>query len=226
MQNECGVDIFINPLIDQRMYLIELENSAIIVDPFESDDLYKSLDKKNISEILVLITHEHYDHISGVNALQERYSIVVVASELCKKNIEDPEKNNTKQFPLLFLHDKHLYDAIKNKLRDPYFCVINKYFSREIKINWYGIKIIGKWLGGHSIGSSVYLINNRLLFSGDNLLGNDMEKMSYDFDDVQFNKIVLPYFKTLDSNIYVLPGHGEILKLEEFLREFDKERDL
>ena len=46
----------------------------------------------------LLVTHEHYDHISGVNGFKERYGVSLYANQKCDENMRKPTKNYSKYF--------------------------------------------------------------------------------------------------------------------------------
>ena len=60
--------------IDSCMYIWQEEDSVVIIDPCVSKDALLYLRERNINRILVILTHEHYDHISGVNWLKENFA--------------------------------------------------------------------------------------------------------------------------------------------------------
>ena len=53
--------------IDAKMYLLVENHRAVILDPCVSEEAKEYLQSENVEEIIVLLTHEHYDHISGIN---------------------------------------------------------------------------------------------------------------------------------------------------------------
>ena len=78
---------FSMPVIDSSMYLIPAENSCLVVDPCVSEEAEALLRERKIQDCLILLSHEHYDHISGVNRLRELLSCRVVCSEACSQSI-------------------------------------------------------------------------------------------------------------------------------------------
>ena len=75
--------------IDSCMYIWQEEDSVVIIDPCVSKDALLYLRERNINRILVILTHEHYDHISGVNWLKENFAKVsVLCSQLCAGALE------------------------------------------------------------------------------------------------------------------------------------------
>ncbi|MHA1930499.1 MAG: MBL fold metallo-hydrolase [Candidatus Thorarchaeota archaeon] len=73
------------------------------------------------------------------------------------------------------------------------------------------------WVPGHSLGSVGYVSrSNRLMFSGDHILGDISSNPSLDFDG-KLGISMLTYFKSLDrvdefDGYTVLPGHRSVFK--------------
>ena len=57
---------FDSGILSSNMYLIEENGHAIVVDPARN-----TLPGNNLIVDLLLVTHEHYDHICGLNNLRE-----------------------------------------------------------------------------------------------------------------------------------------------------------
>ena len=73
----------ISNLISSNMYVLEENNHLILIDPCIIDI---RLENKTVDYIF--LTHEHYDHISGVNYWKEKCEAEVVCSNICAENIE------------------------------------------------------------------------------------------------------------------------------------------
>ena len=56
--------------VASNMYAILKNKVALVLDPHQSDDLVVLFKKERIERVNILLTHEHYDHISGVNWLR------------------------------------------------------------------------------------------------------------------------------------------------------------
>ena len=54
------------------------KSSAVIVDPGDAAPVIKTLEEQGIRPMAILITHFHYDHVGGIEALLERYPELVV----------------------------------------------------------------------------------------------------------------------------------------------------
>ena len=71
-------------------------------------------------------------------------------------------------------------------------------------------------VNGHSKGSICIILNQQYLFSGDNLLKNRTLITGFFGSNKDiYNMKTLEFFKSLDDNLMVLPGHGECFKLCE-----------
>ena len=75
------------------MYVLEENNHLILIDPCIIDI---RLENKTVDYIF--LTHEHYDHISGVNYWKEKCEAEVVCSNICAEKIESSRKNLSRYF--------------------------------------------------------------------------------------------------------------------------------
>ncbi len=113
------ISIFSMPVLDSRMYVIHLTYSAYdtpdISDSAEPDNLPAAADRELLiidpnlwdeeddpdvrricseaDHATVLVTHSHYDHIAGINALREMIPVTLYATELCDRKMQDSHKN-------------------------------------------------------------------------------------------------------------------------------------
>ena len=60
--------------INSNTYVICGKESLLIVDPVDSEEFYQFVQKQPVQKALVLLTHGHYDHVSGLNKLRQIYS--------------------------------------------------------------------------------------------------------------------------------------------------------
>lgn len=67
--NSLRVERFVWKYLDSNMYLVTCGNNILVIDPVECDEALQQC--KEASFITVLLTHEHYDHICGLNRLRE-----------------------------------------------------------------------------------------------------------------------------------------------------------
>ena len=69
-------------------YILIEDGSALIIDPNQFEQIEEVLKKNQATPEMVLLTHEHGDHISGLNALREHYRFQTIASLPCSQRIQ------------------------------------------------------------------------------------------------------------------------------------------
>jgi len=196
-------------LMDTKMYVIDDGKEAVVIDPFECSEVISDLSTRD--KVYILLTHEHFDHISGVNAFRERLSQDIL-SVFCSKKCNDimsTDKNNTRRFPLLFLKDRDLFHYVKENYKFPYICSADSIFDDKLSLEAAGhdFEIIS--MPGHSPGSSIIIMDNDILFGGDNILGNRNEISFPDSDKEYYENVILHFLNNYNNQeAMVYPGHG------------------
>lgn len=203
--------------IDSRMYLLIANNKALTIDPCVDEAVLQLLKDKNVTDVLVLPTHEHYDHISGINWLKAHFSCNVVASEQCAKNMMNPKRNLSAHIEALFIFAS---DEVKAKISaqmvQPYLCTADEVFNRYKCFIWQNHKVEIKETPGHSKGSVCIIIDNEYIFTGDSLIkGVPTITRLPGGSRNEFTKNTLPFLKTLPQSSTILPGHGEAGHMHE-----------
>ena len=86
-----------NKPIDSNCFILYNNSSSdcIIVDPGTEDccDLLLFLNQYKLVPGHIILTHEHFDHIMGVNKLIDLFNCNIVCSEKCLEYIGDKKKN-------------------------------------------------------------------------------------------------------------------------------------
>lgn len=213
------VGVYRDDLIDERMYVIREENEVVVIDPHMDSEIIE--DFEGVEKVKIFLTHEHYDHISGVNRLKENFDCEVYATDFCARVIREKE-NGTSRYPLLFIGDRDKYHYVKDNIQLPYICTADITFSNVMDIRWFSNDIRLQSTPGHTLGSMSILINGKYYFTGDNLLSNGQALKSIDSDPAAYAETVKKYCQMVGKDIWVFPGHGEIGKLDTFIES--KER--
>lgn len=69
----------VNGYLNENCYLIESENSILIVDPgSESEKIISKIKEINKEVKAILITHYHFDHTGALNELKSKYNVNVI----------------------------------------------------------------------------------------------------------------------------------------------------
>lgn len=203
---DIKIFIYSFELMDSRMYMIREQQEMLVVDPCIDEALLR--DAEGIQKVYVLLTHEHYDHISGVNWLREHFECQVYTGDVCAKRIQSPKENLSSRFAFLFIFDKEKYDYVRHNISLPYICNADHSYHKYGKLIWGEHEIEFYEVGGHSPGSCLILMDKKLLFAGDNVLNNGNELRGSDANKEEYVNVVVPFLEKLSEKIYVLPGHG------------------
>ncbi|KQO33258.1 hypothetical protein ASF10_18020 [Flavobacterium sp. Leaf82] len=199
-----------NQPIDSNCFVLynNLNPSCIIIDPGSEDciELLIFLKENNLVPEYIILTHEHFDHIWGVNKLLELFDCTIVCSKKSSESIVDKKKNLS-----IFYNQVGFEIALTGKVR-----IIS---DEVLKLGNYILQF--KETPGHSLGSVSFWINE-MLFTGDvfikdtktvtKLPGGSKEQLSktiYELDKL-FNK----------KSMMVYPGHGEIFLFRDI--DFNK----
>ena len=86
--------VSVDPLTESNCYILTEGTHCIVIDPGESENLLHILEENSWEPELFLLTHEHCDHMAGLDALRDRYpSAVFAATARCNEGIQNPRLN-------------------------------------------------------------------------------------------------------------------------------------
>ncbi|MDO4922011.1 MAG: MBL fold metallo-hydrolase [Phascolarctobacterium sp.] len=205
---------YTTPLLNQNMYILEKGGHCLVIDPYYDEEVERLMQNKIID--LMLVTHEHYDHISGVNQFKRYFGCKLLANSKCNCNCQKPTKNFSKYF--------EAYYEFQGGLKKPnfffendYVCCADEIFDESICFQWQGNELYLKQIPGHSEGGNFIFLNMEILFSGDILLDENVPAAKFPGGDPKaFKEITLPYINSLSSDLLVYPGHGESFILNRY----------
>lgn len=206
----------ISPLLSENMYLLVEDGHCVLIDPdaFQQDQsAFEGLEPD-----FMLVTHEHYDHISGVNAYRERYGIKLYANETCNRNMGNTRKNFAKYEDAYIRFQRG--EAQCEICVDPeYTCSADVLVKDGDVIFWHGHEIMMKMAPGHSEGSNLLIVDGQIIFSGDCLLPENIPATRFPGGKpVAFEEETLPYLRSLSGEMMVYPGHGDAFVLRSYFR--------
>lgn len=197
--------------VDEKMYLIREADEILMIDSVRNADAEAYLENIQPKKIWIALTHEHIDHIYGVNFYKERYLCQVICSEPCAERIESSSKNLAKYREIIF-GEKHA-DAIKTD----YFCTADSTFEKEYVWNWKQHILEFMEMPGHSPGSVCIVMDRQAIFSGDTVL-KDIETVTRlpGSSRQLFREVTIPRLKKFSPDTMTYPGHGDAGRLGEF----------
>ena len=206
--------------IKSNMYLLLENGNALIVDPNKSSSAISFYDNNVINKVTVILTHEHFDHTTGVNILYDRYDTEVICTVECSKSIADMKCN--RPMALMGLIGEYSKEEIMSAYRaiGKYSCKSDVTFTGNMNLEWNGHKLKLLATPGHSKGSCCIEMDDKFIFTGDSLVPEEQVITGFPggSDDEYVNK-TLPFLLTISSDKIIMPGHGSPCKMSELRYE-------
>ena len=226
---KTDINRYILPLMNSNMFLLISGHNALVIDPNRSDEALRKLNEARVDNIMVILTHEHFDHISGVNKLRELVAqnggkCTVYANTSCAESITDADSNLSRFFRALFITRSEEEQQLAERIFDmDYSCAADVSFEGDTELKWEDITLKLHSTPGHSPGSiciEMYDESGKLLAvaTGDSLVeGNTVITRLPRGSKSDYRSITRPYLESLGSDTLILPGHGEISYMRELI---------
>jgi len=196
-------------ILSSNMYVLADNDHAIIIDP--SMD---TLPGENLNVEMMIITHEHYDHISGVNVWKERFKVPLLCSESCANRITDPKTNLARYFDEICEMQSWMQVGILPSIDYSYKCKAEKIFRDKTEFEWMGHSIRLIEIPGHSPGSIGVYVDYTHFFSGDSFFKDiEIELRFPGGSRKQWIEVGEPRIKALPKGTIIWPGHFEAFRI-------------
>lgn len=203
---------YVFPLIESNMFAVFSRGSALIIDPHISEQALHDLEKACIKNVVVLLTHEHYDHTSGVNWIGRLFPSTVICHRYTADSLREGKNNRPIVMATNCINDRdeNIRTYIKT-LPVGYTYQADRIFERELRFSWQGHAIRLIHTPGHSPGSCCIEMDDNVVATGDSLLRDvrTITKFPGGSSDVYY-KHTVPYLRALPEHTCILPGHGEV----------------
>lgn len=193
--NNSGIivrSMVVGPIMT-NCYCIRREDSAecIVVDPgFDGDGIYRALTEKGLSLKAILLTHAHFDHVSGLKALKDCTEAVVMASEKEKRLCQNPDMNLT------------------SEIRRPSSVQVDRWLADNEILSVAGIELTVLSTPGHTEGSCCYYCEEgHFLISGDTMFYGSHGRTDFPTGDEREIYRSLQRLLKLPEETVVYPGH-------------------
>lgn len=186
----------VGPIQTNCYVLVSDKDEGIVIDPGASGKrIAEALDKEGLKPVAVLLTHGHFDHVSGAEELCAQYDalpVYILDKEM--KTLKDPETNLT---------------AVMSYEAKDFSPLITDTFSDGDEKEIAGFKLRVIWTPGHTPGGCSYFFpEEKMLFPGDTLFcesaGRTDFKGGSTSDEIHSIREKL---LTLPEDTTVYPGH-------------------
>lgn len=208
--------------INSNMYVLQEENSVLVIDPIETEEGKKFWEnrKKLITNVIVILTHEHFDHINGLNYLRNKWPCTVISSTLCSENITDTKKNLSEYSDFM----KQMNEELEKTKMDisPFICKpADIIFKHEMNRAWMEHSLQLIQTPGHTQGSICVIFDGKTIFTGDSLLRKPIIAKLPGGSKKDYMNVTRKKLLTLSKQVEIVcPGHGEpdiADRFEEFI---------
>lgn len=200
--------------VDSNMFFIPIGDTGIVFDPNENDELLHVFEQHSTKSIIIVLTHEHYDHTNGVEWLQSKIESKLFCHQDCAKTIATERGNDPKLVAFIqFVKDSedggHRYNDFKHSLKK-YSLHADITFKDRYNLAVGNIELKCYSMPGHSPGSAVYILGDNYVFTGDSLIQNKPTILRFPGSDKKlYHEVTKTFLKSLDMNSIVFPGHGD-----------------
>lgn len=195
-------------------YILEEGNHAVLIDPIVTNALKSKLDGIKLDG--AILTHEHVDHILGVNVLKKQFGTKVLCGQKAAKSLLDPSRNMSRYQEFIVKVLPFGSGTISN---EDYICKADETLADGQSFQWQGHEILIKETPGHSAGSIAILVDWQYLFSGDTVFKNYPTATRLPGGSSKaFARITEPWLDSLPQELTVYPGHTEPFPLKERYR--------
>lgn len=164
----------------------------------EAERLIQYLEVNELKPVAILLTHGHFDHISAVKQLREKYGATVYAAEKEREVLKNTELN------------------LSGQMTDAISLDADYWLDDGEEIELLGEKVCCILTPGHTCGGMCfYFPEEAVLFSGDSLFAESVGRT--DFPTGSMSELI----RSIRSKLFVLPpevkvypGHGPATTIE------------
>lgn len=190
-------------------YVLEVKGRFVVIDPNNSKEIDRIIDGSPLD--FIFVTHEHYDHIRGVDFLRKKYCCDVVMHEVASLNSQLSSKNMSRYAGVLY---KYMNKKQNDPVTEFVISEANITFDSSLTIRWQGHSFNFTHTPGHTAGSACITTGN-YLFSGDSLFECCEPMLIGKKSQQDYATVTLNYLESLPDDTLVKPGHERPFLLRE-----------
>ena len=184
------------PYMDQNVYLISSDTGAVIIDPGEmNDEIREFINVNKSKDFVILLTHNHFDHILGANEARKLSNAKILISEADSLGLSDGMINLCDRFCIDF--EPFEADATFND-------------NQVLSVGDISVKVMVT--PGHSKGSACFVIGD-WMFSGDTLFRLSVGRTDFVGGNADELSDSLKRLAAIQGDYDVYSGHGAATRL-------------
>ena len=195
-----------DPLTESNCYILEESGGCVVIDPNDSQAPLRIITENGWTPELILLTHEHCDHMAGLDTLRDRWPEArVVVSRVCNEGIQNKRLN------MSMIMEVYLYFSGHPGCHyDPFVCrPVEECYDGDFSITWRGHRFRFVPLPGHTPGSVGIFMDDNVFFSGDYLLPDrEVVLRLPGGSEEDYARVTVPFLQRLPDGIQVRLGHG------------------
>ncbi len=190
----------ITSVCQTNTYILIDNGEAVVIDPGDNADaILKIIHDRNAQPKHVLITHGHYDHIGAAAELQKSGALLYMSQT---------------DHALVDFDEQGLFGAPRGK----FDLDVPVSDGKILNIIGHDFKVIST--AGHTPGGVCYVMDDRVIFSGDTLFRSSVGRTDFPFADSSALKASVKKLFALPHDYTVCAGHGPKTTLD-FERKYN-----
>lgn len=200
------------PVLGSNMFVLCAGTEALVIDPHISETALAYLHRQKVEKLLILLTHEHYDHTSGLIWLTEQFKSTLVCQAATAEALQTGRNNRPVVVAARAIRgaDTDVMRACIQSLPRGYTYKADRVFETEERISWQGYGIRLFHTPGHSLGSCCIELDGSAVVTGDSLIRHTPVITRFPGGSREvYRERTLPYLRGIPEGTLILPGHGE-----------------
>lgn len=205
----------VDELTESNCYILTSGTHALLIDPNNAELIIPYIESHGLTLEYIILTHEHCDHMKGLNDLRSHWDTQVIASLACSEGIQNTKVNMSR------IMESYLYFKSNGTLHVSYpkfTCgpADITFATDTYDFSWQGHSFHFILAPGHTPGSTLTIVDNTVLFSGDYFIpGEEVITRLPGGDDEAYQQVGKDILRRLPTPIWTYPGHGQPFMLTQ-----------
>ena len=196
------IELLCRGMVESNCYALVEGDEAVLIDAgAHPDDIDSALEKRGLRLRAILLTHGHFDHILGAEAVAEKHRVPVYIHENDEEMLSDGMKN---AYSVFFGGEWGEFHGAQT-------------FGDGDALSIFGEEIEVVHTPGHSEGSVCFKVGNNL-FTGDTIFSRGTGRCDLYSGDTDKIRASIAMLGELPEDMIIYPGHGIACKLGESMR--------